>query len=681
MLKRTTWFTNTVCWLCASLSLAGCQRPYIMTQLDYSYYNSVTPETIGPPAADAEELVPGGDPRTVVDPEARKDWKLTLEDVKRIALQNNKEIAYLGYEPGVSGTQIERELSRFDPFVDLGGQWAYSDSQVSNLIQVFGTGANSLNLKSFGSSAGGFGVNTTDGGATSDFPTSIPGQNVFSIFKRHATGGLGRIYYSLDYQNTDPVGLFTNVNPAWRSTAGVQLEQPLLQGAGVEFNRAPILIARANHEQAIKTFEVQVQTLLRDVEYAYWDLFFTYEDLYSREAGMEQALVTWQIEKNKEIYGKSSPANVAQAREQFEFYRAQRLIALNSVLNAERELRELMGITPDDEYRILPADEPTFARYHANWDLAVTETMELRPDIEAQRFAVRSAELEVLRQRNGLLPDLTVNAGYLLQGLDNQWDQSIDRLTDNKFEAWTLGIRIRRQVGERSANASVRRAQLFLSQSQGELRNLEHTALHELTQAYQNLTAQYQLTLAQKDRREAAAEYLRAREQVYRQGKETIDILLRAQTAFADALRDESQALVDYNKALIQWEFVRGRILANDNVVLAEQRISLANNKLLQDRKKWWEMSLPVQIHPGSRVHGDLGCPPNTAPLYGPNLWGDEAESTMPTEEPVPSEELTPLPQADPLPPQPSPPSPMPEPLSNVDEAVELPEPTAPTNG
>jgi hypothetical protein len=138
--------------------------------------------------------------------------------------------------------------------------------------------------------------------------------------------------------------------------------------------------------------------------------------------------------------------------------------------------------------------------------------------------------------------------------------------------------------------------------------------------------------------------------------------------------------LVDYNKALIQWEFVRGRILTNDNVILAEQRISLVKEKLILDRKKWWEMSLPVRIHPGSRVHGDLGCPPNTAPLYAPNLWGDEAEAS-PAEEAVPSEDLGPPPEVDPLPPQPAPPDPMPEPLSNSDEALELPEPSIPTSG
>jgi outer membrane protein TolC len=630
------------------MALTGCHKPYIMTQLDYSYYNAVTPETNAPKQEDIDQLTAGGTPRSVADPTEKKDWELSLEDCKRIALQNNKRIAFLGYEPGVQGTQIQTALARFDATVEAGAQWAYSDTPLTNTIQVFGTNATAVNTKSFGTSAGGFGSSTTDGGATTDFATTLPGQNLMSIFKRHATGGLTRIAYDIDYQNLDPAGAFIAINPSWRSTVTARLEQPLLQGAGVEFNRAPILIARATHEQSIKTFEDEVQKLMRDVELAYWDLYFKFQELYSREAGLEQALATWRIERNKEIYGKSTAADVAQAREQLELFRAQRLVSLNDLLNNERKLRELMGIAPDDDLRIIPKDEPTFARYEPDWQIAVSESMQFKPDLQAQRFQVRAAELEVIRQRNGLLPDLTVGGSWSLVGLDNQWDQSIDRLTDADFETWTLFVRARRQIGERAANAAVRRAQLVLSQRRGELRNLEHTAIHSLAQQYQRIISNYQLIQAQKDRRQAAADQLQAREDIYREGVATIDLLLQAQSRFAEALRDESQAVVDYNKALAEWEYARGRTLANDNIVLAEQRISLASPKLRRDRAKWMENSIPLPIHPGSKVHAAPGCPEDNRPLYPADIAPTSTKSPT-TMSVVPAEESVP-PIADPMP-------------------------------
>src|SRR5690606_36423831 len=126
---------------------------------------------------------------------------------------------------------------------------------------------------------------------------------------------------------------------------------------------------------------------------------------------------------------------------------------------------------PEDGKRIIPETPPTVAAFVPDWQLAVNEAMENRPNVVAQRFAVRAAELELLRQKNGLLPDLTVGANWRIVGLDNQYDQSVDRLTDNEFTEWGLSVRYRRQVGERSAHAATRNAQLALSRQRRTLDN------------------------------------------------------------------------------------------------------------------------------------------------------------------------------------------------------------------
>lgn len=646
---------------CMSLILAGatfsvgCGKPYFMTETDYIYYNKISGEYDHKEYGEVQNLPPGN-PRTVRDPAEKIQWELSLEDAKRICLENNKQIAFLGYQPGEAATNIDLQLSVFDAFFETGGQWGRAETQVTNTVQVIGTGRDAILQKTFGTSAGGFGTNATTGAATQDGLSSIPGIDLARFSKRNAAGGLTSISYGLDYQNLDPVNAFTAVNPSWRSSVNLAVQQPLAQGFGVEFNRSLILIARANHDQAIKQFEVSVRTVLRDVEVAYWQLYFTYQDLYSREQGMKQALATWQKEKNKQEVGTAAIPDVAQAREQYEFFRGARLQALARVLAAERDLRELMGLPPDDARQIIPKDDPTIAEYEPDWSLGVIEAMELRPELSVQRFAVRAAEIEVMRQKNGLLPDLTFGANYGITGLDNQFDQSIDVLTENRFTNWNLSIRYRRQIGERSANASVRRAQLTLSRLRATLRNEEQTVLTDLHEAYQNLITNYELIHIQKDRREAATQQLLAREQFYQQGKTTIDVLLQAQTTFADALRDEGQAIVNYNQSLVQWEFAKGTILINDNVALAEEGVSAMNPKYLEQRGKQWQKSPPLPIHKGDKVHGDFfPCPDTSGPLYPETLPinpADLKEATRSTagDRPAPPVEMEAAPESIPMP-------------------------------
>lgn len=616
-------------WLAVvGLVFNGCHKPYIMTETDYGYYNRVSADY--DKAEYQQPVVASHKPKTVLDPAGKQKWELKLEEAKRIALENNKRIAALGYQPAEAATNIERALSQFDAIFEMGAGWGRTDQQVSNNIQTFGTGRTALQQNTFGSSSGrnAFGVNSTSGAATQDVPSSIPGADLLSLSKRNAAGGLTSINYVLDYSRTTPANQFVAVNPSWRSSVEVAFEQPFLQGAGVEFNRAPLLIARANHEQSIKEFEREVHVILRDVENAYWQLYFTYEDVSSRETGFSQALATWQKEKNTLGVGTGSTPQVAQAQEQVEFFRVARLQALTRLQTAEGNLRQLMGLPPDDDRRIIPIDRATIAEFEPNWEIGVAEAMELRPELVAQRFAIRAAELEVFRQRNGLLPDLSGYAAWRVSGLDNQFDQSIDRLTDNTFTDWQLGFRFRAPLGERAANAAVARSQATLNRQRKSLLDLEHNVGHDLAEAYRAIVSNFAQIQAQKTRQRAALTRLEAQAQFYSLGKVTIDVLLEAQTVFADATRDVAQAVTAYNQALNNWQFQKGTILINDNVVLAEEQVSRVSEKVLKRRNDRWTRSLPLPIHPGARVHGhDLPDSKGTLELYPDKIWTNETSA------------------------------------------------------
>lgn len=260
-LRRTVW----PALLAAGVSIVptGCQKPYFCTtEVDYIHYNKVSGD-LDHAQYDPQVNIPPGNPRTVRDPSEREKWELSLNEAKAIALANNKQIAVLGYQPGEAGTAIDVQLSAFDAFFSIGGGWSRTDRQATSLINTFGTGANAFKQDSFGGavSGSGYGYTLTDGAeATQISPGSrprfgqVPGTNLLTIAKRTATGGLASFGYGLDYQKQVPQTAFVLVNPYWRSSANFALDQPLLQGAGVEYNRAPTLIARAVAEQSIKTF-------------------------------------------------------------------------------------------------------------------------------------------------------------------------------------------------------------------------------------------------------------------------------------------------------------------------------------------------------------------------------------------------------------------------------------------
>ena len=97
----------------------------------------------------------------------------------------------------------------------------------------------------------------------------------------------------------------------WQTNFEATFSHPLLQGGGAQYNRIAgplsfdqyaagfgnpidgVMIARIRTDQTLADFEGGVRNLMRDVEDAYWELYFTYRDLEARKMGRDSALETW----------------------------------------------------------------------------------------------------------------------------------------------------------------------------------------------------------------------------------------------------------------------------------------------------------------------------------------------------------------------------------------------------
>ena len=97
---------------------------------------------------------------------------------------------------------------------------------------------------------------------------------------------------------------------------------------------------------------------------------------------------------------------LAQARGQYELFRAQRLAALETVLESEQGLRNILGLPIADGNRIVPIDTPTLAPYQPDWESSMQEALVQRPELILARDDLKFRQLDLIDQRNLLLPDL-----------------------------------------------------------------------------------------------------------------------------------------------------------------------------------------------------------------------------------------------------------------------------------
>ena len=288
-----------------------------------------------------------------------------------------------------------------------------------------------------------------------------------------------------------------NVFPsAYTTNTQLQLTQPLLGSAplpgqqagppaGLEANRAPIVIARLNADAAVWRFKAEVMASVRSIEQQYWSLSQQQVQLWSSETAVALGEEILKREQSELEVGRGTRADVAEAQQRLEQFRLDFVTRTSDVITTERQLRNILGLPPADNRRIVPVTAPTEARMEPDWDASLAQMITFQPDIVQQQLQVRVAELQLLLARNQLLPVLNFNALYQFNGLGDNLDsaeanmtgaalRAIDPLSAsqqraagvnsqprdfNNFQQWQVGFTFAMPLGMRAPLANNKQAQ------------------------------------------------------------------------------------------------------------------------------------------------------------------------------------------------------------------------------
>jgi len=610
-MSRQTPFVGLVL-TAVMVALTGCgpQQPFYFHRVDgdLAHYKGVATE-IEYPDVEADRLADVAEaqrPFSLVNKDPKNFWELSLEEAMQIALSNNRVMRNIGGQvqgmpdfllrnPELAPTIYGPALAEANPRTGAEAALSAFDTQLSSSV-TWGMTDAPQNISG-------------DPNLTILFPrVSEHDQGSFQakLSKVTATGGqfslTHNVIYDLDRFSYPPPPATQRL--AWPSDWNVNLEarwqQPLLQGAGVQFNRIAgpgaqpgvyngVVLARINTDIALADFEASVRNLISDVENTYWELYFAYRSLDAVKAGYESALVTWRKVQTLQLTSsKGGEADKeAQARQQVYLFRSTAERSLSSLYAAESRLRYMLGLAATDGRLIRPKDELTTAKVTFDWCEVLNEGLARSVELREQKWIVKRRELELIAAKNFLLPKVDFVALYRWLGLGNRldgtdsldWDQNIvpapdanayRTMTDGQYQEWQLGVQATIPLGFRRELAGVRHAQLSVAQEQAKLQEGELELSHQLAFAIRELEANHVLSETNFNRRVAAQREVEAVTTAYETGTITIDRVLDAQQKLAQAESDYYRSLVDYVKSIAQVHFRKGSLLEYNGVYLTE---------------------------------------------------------------------------------------------------------------
>jgi len=602
------------------LVASGCaprQPFYFFEDGDLSHYVGAVQKIEYPDSCQEplDEAAGASEPLTLTNPKFDEIWELSLEEAIRTALENGKVLRNLGgrfasfggprpqtgeppvsllTSPALTPTVYDPAIVETDPFRGVESALALFDAQLSSSITWDRINRpQNFNPNNF-------------------FPQHFLGDTGnwrTGLQKRTATGATwGFANETLYDNNNSPI---REVPSNWVTNYDFTFNQPLLQGAGVTYNRIAgpdffdnlygrpnfrgVLLARINADISLADFEAGVRNLVSDTEQSYWELYFAYRNLEARKAGRDSALEAWR--KVHALYVEQSRGGEAdkeaQAREQYFFFRSEVEQALTDVYRSENRLRFMMGISPSDGRLIRPSDEPTTARITFDWQQALVEALSRSAELRKQKWVIKQRELELVAAKNLILPrlDLIGRWRFLGMGQDlinqnyNPYEaeapfsplpdplggtDAYSTLFSGKFQEWQAGAQFLMPLGFRRELATVRHHQLQLARARAQLQDEELEASHALVDAVRNVDTNFALAQTNFNRRVAAERQVEAVQAAYDANTVTLDQLLDAQRRRAEAESAYYRSLVDYTRSISQLHYRKGSLLEYNGVFLAE---------------------------------------------------------------------------------------------------------------
>jgi len=518
---------GTVCVGAQESSGNGANAPAIpgaLAQKTVKVRKSENPTSLPSPQGFQEHIIQG-------------KLTLSLDDAIRLALGNNTNIQMQHTSIENAQFALVGSKSPFDPAFAS----SFSDSRsISPQYSQLG-GATTLN--------------------------SLTQATLFGFTQTVETGGNYQVQFNATkFSSNSTFNLF---NPSITTYLAFSFTQPLLRGAGLFVNRAPIVIAQRGVKQSRDGFEESVNDTILAVVNNYWNVVAMRENLKVTQESLDEAQKSYDHDKRSLELGALPPLDIYRSESTVASRKVSVIQAEYALKEAEDQFRQVIGADIDPNIRAYDVDltdtaEPSESMETIDIPTALEKAMNYRPEMDSMRLQLANDDTSVRVARNSRLPNLSIGGSYESNGLGGPptpLNTALGQTFSAENQAYGFSLNLSLPVRNHAAEAALgnalaaKKRDLYSERQLREQITLNVTnAVHQLEQAKQSVAAaKIALDLSQKT--------LQAEQRKYELGNETIYLVLEAQTELSQAEQELLQAEVGYHDSVAQVDHETGGLL------------------------------------------------------------------------------------------------------------------------
>ena len=503
----------------------------------------VTAETASEPQRSFEELIEEVNPGATL-------IHLSLQDCIATGLKNNLDIEVEGYFPAINDATLQAERGIFDPYLYFNTTYFHGKIPLPTSVSIATGGLTSVKAKQW----------IITGGLAGAIPTGLTYDA--SILSEHTPFSTTTDFFDADGEQ--------------RLQTSLTVTQPLLKNFGMDVNTTGIRVAAKNKEASLCQLEQRILETIFEVERAYWELVYAYENLHVKNRSLELAQNLLDENRIRLKVGVIPPLIVLQSEAGVAFREEELIVARSGVQDAKDKLIQVINLFPGQliwDVEIVPVDESFVAppeQYQEDRQISIA--LGNRPELRQLLKQREAAKLGSEFARNQLLPAIDLTASIGLIGLDDDYDSSflpsvmlggplppppdkgLDESVDDLFSGdnfqWMIGLTFEIPWGRNFERGQYRSANLQMSQLDATIQSLRQVIIQDIRSSLRGIDTNWKRVLSTKETSRFRLESLVAEKKKFDVGVSTAHELLEFEEELAQARANEERAKVDYTVSL-----------------------------------------------------------------------------------------------------------------------------------
>jgi outer membrane protein TolC len=476
--------------------------------------------------------------------------QISSDDAVRMALENNLGIRAEQLNPQIGTYAVAQARAAFGP--SLISQTT-SRSSTNPAGNYFTGSGNTLTNESFRTNAG---------------------------IQQLVPWGGGRYNLTWDASKLTTSDASSRFNPQLDSGLAASFTQPLLRNFSIDSTRQAILLSQSRQQVADLQLRQTLTQTSRQVRNAYFDFVNAIAGLQVAQQSLDLARTSLKNNERRVEVGTMAPIDIVQAQAEVAANEESVIVAEGQIRTAEDRLRTLVMNPSQPDFwttRLEPSDQPTLTPQPVDVEAAIANALANRTDIARVRKEMEQTDIGLRYYRNQRLPGLDLTANYDLVGTagtqrefdfatgvptvlsqsQRNFSEALRDVFGNQYRTWSLQLNVSYPLGRSVADAAVAQGRLQREQQATTVRELEMQVIASVREAGRQVSTSLKRVESTRKARELAEQSLQAEEKRLAVGLSDTFRLFQAQRDLARQRVSELNAIILYNRSLVDFEAVQ----------------------------------------------------------------------------------------------------------------------------